>query len=107
MYYEIMYKPSNKHITREYIIKHKEQIIKIVDEMLKKDAPIRFNEYDIYREAFNTFAQDIIEKYTLLNEPKIEYIIHAPELIDKQILLQPKVRSKTIVEIMKKYNDSI
>jgi hypothetical protein len=105
MYYEIMSKPSNKHITRDYIFKHKEQIIKIVDEMLKKDAPIRFTEYDIYREAFNTFAQDIIEKHTLLNEPRVEYIIPDCELVDKQILIRPK--TKTIVEIMKKYSDTI
>jgi len=52
-----------------------------------------------------TFAQDIIEKYTLLNEPKIEYIIKDAELIDKQILIKPK--TKSVVEIMKKYNDNI
>jgi len=107
MYYEIMSKPTSKQIKREFIMKHKDKIVDIVNEMVKKDAPICFDNYDIYKESFMTFAQDIIEKYTLLNEPKIEYIIHAPELIDKQILLQPKVRNKTIVEIMKKYNDSI
>jgi 5'(3')-deoxyribonucleotidase len=53
-----------------------------------------------------TFAQDVIEKYTLLNEPKIEYIIPDPELVDKNLMIQPKTR-RTIVEIMKKYNDNI
>jgi hypothetical protein len=102
-----MSKPTKKQIKREFIIKHKDKIIDIVNEMLKKDAPICYDNYDIYRESFMTFAQDIMEKYTLLNEPKIEYIIHDPQLIDKQIILQPKIKSKTILEIMKKYNDTI
>jgi hypothetical protein len=105
MYYEIMATPPNKQIKREFVIKHKDKIITIVNEMLKKDAPIMFNNYDIYRESFMTFAQEIIEKHTLLNEPKIEYIIPDCQLVDRQILLKPKV--KTVVEIMKKYNDNI
>ena len=105
MYYEIMSKPNKTQIKREFIMKHKEQIVKIVTEMLNKDAPVTFNNYEINKEPFMTFAQDIIEKHTLLNEPKIEYIIKDAELIDKQILLKPK--TKTVVEIMKKYNDNI
>jgi hypothetical protein len=105
MYYEIMSKPNKTQAKREFIMKHKDQILKIVNEMLKKDAPIEFNNYDIYKDSFMTFSQDIIEKYTLLNEPKIEYITKDAELIDKQILLKPK--TKTVVEIMKKYNDNI
>jgi hypothetical protein len=105
MYYEIMSKPNKTQIKREFIMKHKEKILNIVTEMLNKDAPIKFNNYDIYNEPFMTFAQDIIEKYTLLNEPKIEYIIKDAEMIDKQILIKPK--TKSVVEIMKKYNDNI
>lgn len=107
MYYEIMSKPTQKQIKREFIIKNKEKIITIVTEMLKKDAPIAFDNYDIYKESFTTFAQDVIEKYTLLNEPKVEYIIQDPELVDKHLLIQPKARGKSIVEIMKKYSDSV
>jgi len=106
MYYEIMSKPTKKQIKREFIMKNKEKIISIVNEMLEKDAPIAFDNYDIYKESFMTFAQDIIEKYTLLNEPKIEYMIPDPELVDKNLMIQPKTR-RTIVEIMKKYNDNI
>ena len=105
MYYEIMSKPNKSQIKREFIMKHKDQILKIVNEMLNKDAPIQYNNYDIYKESFMTFAQDIIEKHTLLNEPKIEYITRDAELIDKHILLKPK--TKSVVEIMKKYSDNI
>ena len=105
MYYEIMSKPTSKHVTRNYILTHKEQIMNIVTEMLKNDAPIRFDNYDIYKEPFITFAQDIIEKYIILNEPKVEYVIQGCELIDKHIILKPKLKS--VVEIMKKYNDNV
>jgi hypothetical protein len=105
MYYEIMSKPNKSQIKRDFIMKHKEKILNIVTEMLNKDAPISFNNYDIYKDPFMVFAQDIIEKYTLLNEPKIEYITKDAELIDKQILIKPK--TKTVVEIMKKYNDNV
>ena len=108
MYYEIMTTPPTKQIKREFIMKHKDKIISIVNEMLQKDAPIMFNNYDIYKEPFTVFAQDIIEKYTLLNEPKIEYIIQDAELIDKHLMIQPKMaHKKTIIEIMKKYNDNV
>ena len=107
MYYEIMSKPTKKQIKREFIMKNKEKIISIVNEMLEKDAPFAFDNYDIYKDSFMTFAQDIIEKYTLLNEPKIEYMIPDPELIDKHLMIQPKSKARTIVEIMKKYNDNI
>jgi hypothetical protein len=102
-----MTKPTKKQIKREFIMKNKEKILIIVNEMLEKDAPILFDNYDIYKESFMTFAQDIIEKYTLLNEPKVEYIIADAELIDKHLLIQPKIKTRTIVEIMKKYNDSV
>jgi hypothetical protein len=107
MYYEIMSSPPKKQIKREFIIKHKDNILKIVNQMLEKDAPIAFNNYDIYKEPFITFAQDIIEKHTLLNEPKIEYIIQDAVLIDKHLMIQPKAKARTIVEIMKKYNDNV
>jgi len=107
MYYEIMSNPPKSQIKREFIMKNKDKILTIVTRMLEKDAPIAFNNYDIYKEPFMTFAQDVIEKYTLLNEPKVEYIIQDAELIDKHLLLQPKSKSKTIVDIMKKYNDNV
>ena len=106
MYYEIMSRPTKTQIKREFIMKNKEKIIFIVNEMLQKDAPIAFDNYDIYKESFMTFAQDIIEKHTLLNEPRVEYIIPDPQLVDKHILIQPKTK-RTIVEIMKKYNDNV
>jgi hypothetical protein len=105
MYYEMMSHPTTKQIKREFVLKHKEQILQIVEDMLKKDAPIAFDHYDIYKDSFTTFAQDIIEKYTLLHEPNVEYITEDCELIDKHILLKPK--TKTIVEIMKKYSDNV
>jgi len=107
MYYEIMSNPPKSQIKREFIMKNKDKILTIVTRMLEKDAPIAFNNYDIYKEPFMTFAQDVIEKYTLLNEPKVEYIIQDAELIDKHLLLQPKTKSRTVVEIMKKYNDNV
>ena len=107
MYYEIMSNPTKTQLKREFIIKNKDKILSIVTQMLEKDAPIAFDNYDIYKESFMTFAQDVIEKHTLLNEPRVEYIIPDPELIDKHLLLQPKSKAKTIVEIMKKYNDNV
>jgi len=107
MYYEIMSKPTKKQIKREFVMKHSDIILTIVEEMLKKDAPISFDNYDIYKDSFTAFVQDIIEKYTLLNEPKIEYITQDAEMIDKHLYLQPKTTKKTILEIMKKYNDNV
>ena len=101
-----MSKPTQKQIKREFVLKHKEKILQIVNDMLQKDAPIAFNHYDIYKDAFTTFAQDIVEKYTFLHEPKIEYITEDCELIDKHILLKPKSKT-SIVEIMKKYSDNV
>ena len=46
MYYEIMSKPNKSQIKRDFIMKHKEKILNIVTEMLNKDAPICFNNYD-------------------------------------------------------------
>jgi hypothetical protein len=106
MYYEIMTNPTKTQMKREFVMKNKEKIISIVNEMLQKDAPIAFNNYDIYKEPFMTFAQDVIEKYTLLNEPRVEYMIPDPVLIDKNLMIHPKTK-RTIVEIMKKYNDNV
>ena len=100
MYYEIMSKPTIKNNKREYIVKHKKEILEIVDEMLKIDAPTKYVNYAMYKDCFFTFSQDIIEKHNVLNTPKIEYIIDDAELIDKHILFKPKTR--TIIECMKK-----
>lgn len=100
MYYELMSKPPIKITKREYIIKHKEEIIKIVGEMLQPDAPKKYENYNIYKDCFATFSQEIIEKHLVLNAPHIEYITDDAELIGKNILLRPK--TKTIIECMKK-----
>ena len=105
MYYEIMSKPIIKKNNREYIIQHKKEILKIVEEMLNSEAPIKYANYGLYKDCFITFAHDIIEKYIVLNSPKIEYIIDEVELFDKHILLKPK--TKSIIECMKKYNDNV
>ena len=102
MYYEIMSKPTKKNNKREYIIKHKKEIL---EEMMKIDAPTKYVNYTIYKDSFFTFSQEVIEKHNVLNTPKVEYIIDDAELIDKQILFKPK--PKTIIECMKKYNDNI
>ena len=106
MYYEIMSKPIIKTNKREYIIQHKEEILKIVEEMLKPDAPTNYTNYSIYKDCFISFSHEILEKYKVLNSPKIEYIIDDGEIMDKHILLQPKTKT-SIIECMKKYNDSI
>ena len=100
MYYEIMSKPIIRNNKREYILKHNKEILDVVNEMLKPDAPLQFNNYDIYKECFLNFAQEVVDKYIVLNTPRVEYITDDAQLIDKQILIKPKIKS--VIECMKK-----
>jgi len=105
MYYELMTKPIIQIKKREYILQYKKEILEIVTDMLQLDAPTNYVNYNIYKECFITFSQDIIEKYKVLNAPTVEYMIDDAELVDKQIFIRPK--SKTIIECMKKYQDNV
>jgi len=105
MYYELMSKPIIQIKKREYILQYKKEILEIITEMLKSDAPTNYVNYNIYKDCFITFTQEIVEKYKVLNAPSVEYVIDDVQLVDKQIFIRPK--SKTIIDCMKKYQDNI
>ena len=100
MFYEIM---SNKHtneIKRSKIIDNKEEILKIVNKMLDKDAHLNYEYYDLYKDTFYTFSKDVIDKTTILKTPNIVFNIEEVHQVDKQIYL--KAKQKTVIELMKK-----
>ena len=87
---------------RNKIIENKEEIIKIVQNMLDKDAHLNYEYYDIYKDSFYAFSKDVIDKTTILRTPSITFDIQNMDIngIDKKIFIKPK--SKTIIEMFKK-----
>jgi hypothetical protein len=93
--------PGNKNeIKRQKIVEHKEEILRIVNKMLDKDAHLNYEYYDLYKDTFYTFSKDVIDKTTMLRTPNIVFDIQEVSGIDKTIFLKPK--PKTIIELMKK-----
>ena len=100
MYYEIVSRSKKNEIKREKILENREEIIRIVQKMLEKDAYLTYEYYDLYKDNFFTFAKDVIDKTTILRTPNIVFDNNELIGIDKNILIKPKI--KTIIEIMKK-----
>jgi hypothetical protein len=100
MYYEIVSRSKKNEIKREKILENREEIIRIVQKMLEKDAYLTYEYYDLYKDTFFTFAKDVIDKTTILRTPNIVFDNNELIGIDKNILIKPKI--KTIIEIMKK-----
>ena len=101
MYYNMISKRNKEEIKRENILKYKEEIIKIVDNMLDKDSHLSYEYYDLFKDPFFAFSKEIIDTFTILHSPTISsYVTSEINPIDKHILLTPK--QKTVIEIMKK-----
>jgi hypothetical protein len=100
MFYELMAPGNKNEIKRQKIIENKEEILRIVNKMLDKDAHLNYEYYDLYKDTFYTFSKDVIDKTTMLRTPNIVVDIQEIQGIDKTIFLKPK--SKTIIELMKK-----
>jgi hypothetical protein len=100
MFYELMAPGNKNEIKRQKIIENKEEILRIVNKMLDKDAHLNYEYYDLYKDTFYTFSKDVIDKTTMLRTPNIVVDIQEVQGIDKTIFLKPK--SKTIIELMKK-----
>lgn len=100
MFYELMTPKNKNEIKRQKIIEHKEEILRIVNKMLDKDAHLNYEYYDLYKDNFYTFSKDVIDKTTILRTPNIVFDIQDISGIDKTIFLKPK--TKTIIELMKK-----
>ena len=100
MFYELMAPGNKNEIKRQKIIENKEEILRIVNKMLDKDAHLNYEYYDLYKDSFYTFSKDVIDKTTILRTPHIVIDIQDVTSIDKTILLKPK--TKTIIELMKK-----
>ena len=100
MFFELLSKKHINDIKRNKIIENKEEILKIANYMLDKDAHLNYEYYDLYKDSFYTFSKDVIDKTTLLRTPHIVFDIHDTNNIDKKILLTPK--PKTIIEMFKK-----
>jgi hypothetical protein len=100
MFYEILTPKNKNEMKRQKIIEHKEEILRIVNKMLDKDAHLNYEYYDLYKDSFYTFSKDVIDKTTILRTPHIVIDIQDVTSIDKTILLKPK--TKTIIELMKK-----
>jgi len=104
MFFEIMTNKSSNEIKRNKIIENKEEIIRIVEKMLDKDAHLNYEYYDLYKDTFYAFSKDVIDKTTILRTPSITFDIQNFEIngIDKTIFIKPKSKSKTIIEMLKK-----
>jgi hypothetical protein len=101
MYYNMISKKNKDEIKRENILKYKEEIIKIVNNMLDKDSHLTYEYYDLFKESFFSFSKEIIDVNIILHSPNISsYVTCELNPIDKHILLTPK--QKTVIEIMKK-----
>jgi hypothetical protein len=100
MFYELMAPGNKNEIKRQKIIENKEEILRIVNKMLDKDAHLNYEYYDLYKDTFYTFSKDVIDKTTMLRTPNIVFDIQEVSGIDKTIFLKPK--PKTIIELMKK-----
>jgi hypothetical protein len=100
MFYEMLTPKNKNEMKRQKIIEHKEEILRIVNKMLDKDAHLNYEYYDLYKDSFYTFSKDVIDKTTILRTPHIVIDIQDVTSIDKTILLKPK--TKTIIELMKK-----
>ena len=99
MFFELLSKTNNNDIKRSKIIENKEEIIKITNKMLDKDAHLNYEYYDLYKDSFYTFSKDVIDKTTILRTPNIVFEIPETNSIDKKIFITPK--PKTIIEMFK------
>jgi hypothetical protein len=100
MFFELLSKNNNNEIKRHKIIENKEEILRIANKMLDKDAHLNYEYYDLYKDSFYTFSKDVIDKTTILKTPTIVFEITETNNIDKTIFIKPK--PKTIIEMFKK-----
>jgi len=100
MFFELLTTKTNNEIKRHKIIENKEEIIKIVEKMLDKDAHLTYEYYDLYKDSFYAFSKDVIDKTTILRTPHLTFDIEDIHGIDKTIFLKPK--PKTVIEMFKK-----
>jgi hypothetical protein len=100
MFFELLSKNNNNEIKRHKIIENKEEILRIANKMLDKDAHLNYEYYDLYKDSFYTFSKDVIDKTTILKTPTIVFEISETNNIDKTIFIKPK--PKTIIEMFKK-----
>jgi len=100
MFFELLTTKTNNEIKRHKIIENKEEIIKIVEKMLDKDAHLTYEYYDLYKDSFYAFSKDVIDKTTILRTPHLTFDIEDIHGMDKKIFIKPK--PKTIIEMFKK-----
>ena len=100
MFFELLTNKTTNEIKRNTIIENKEEIIRIVERMLDKDAHLNYEYYDLYKDTFYAFSKDVIDKTTILRTPSITFDIGEIHGIDRTIFIKPK--SKTIIEMLKK-----
>ena len=60
MYYEIVSRSKKNEIKREKILENREEIIRIVQKMLEKDAYLTYEYYDLYKDNFFIFAKNVL-----------------------------------------------
>jgi len=97
MYYEKI----TKYKTKVNMSKYREDIQKIFNALLKEDTT--FENYNLYKEDYDAFIDNIIGKIVSLNQPPIIMESHQSDsvfLIDKTIFIKPK--EKTVIGMMKK-----
>jgi hypothetical protein len=102
MYYELMTKQKSSEIKREKILEHREDILRIIDKMLEKDSHLTYEYYDLYKDSLFAFSKEIIDKLTILRSQHVTFDIPYNEGVDKQIMIKPKTKTRTIIEMMKK-----
>ena len=77
---------------------YKKDIHKIFETMMNDDTTYEY--YSLYKDDFDNFINNIMNKIIIVNTPPVEIIYDDPLLIDKTIYIKPK--GKTVIGLMKK-----
>jgi hypothetical protein len=93
MYYDTICKTVKKEYTKEDIHYNRKDIIFIFNKMIAPDAETKYQDYALYKDIFQTFAFDIMEKNSILNHKEKGHVFQPFEENDKKLLIRPKSRS--------------
>jgi len=93
MYYDTICKSVKKEYTKEDIHYNHKDIIFIFNKMIAPDAETKYPDYPLYKDIFQTFAFDIMEKNKIQNYKEQQHVFQPFEENDKKLLIKPKSRS--------------
>ena len=95
-------KNTEKEYTKEDIYYNRKEIIFIFNKMIAEDAETKYPDYDLYKDIFQTFAFDIIEKNNISNF-KTQDTSFIPFIEnDKKLLVRPKSKTRSVIDMFSK-----